>query len=154
MYRDYYCGEPTEDLVNEEITISGWINKRRDHGGLLFIEGSSSSRCGISMKGCDIVVGEDVGHMSAFMAQAGHLVICGNAGAGLGDSIYEAIIYIRGKIHSLGSDAQEEPMREGDYEKVKNLLNQTNINYSPKEFKRIASAKKLYQWNTDAHQEY
>ena len=92
--------------------------------------------------------------MSAFMAQAGHLVICGNAGAGLGDSIYEAIIYIRGKIHSLGSDAQEEPMREGDYEKVKNLLNQTNINYSPKEFKRIASARKLYQWNTDANQEY
>ena len=38
MYRDYYCGEPTEDLVNEEITISGWINKRRDHGGLLFID--------------------------------------------------------------------------------------------------------------------
>ena len=38
MYRDYYCGEPTENLVNKEITISGWINKRRDHGGLLFID--------------------------------------------------------------------------------------------------------------------
>ena len=38
MYRDYYCGDPTENLVNKEITISGWINKRRDHGGLLFID--------------------------------------------------------------------------------------------------------------------
>ena len=38
MYRDYYCGEPTENLVNKEITLSGWINKRRDHGGLLFID--------------------------------------------------------------------------------------------------------------------
>ncbi len=38
MYRDYYCGDPTEKLVNKEITISGWINKRRDHGGLLFID--------------------------------------------------------------------------------------------------------------------
>ena len=38
MYRDHYCGEPTEKLVNKEITISGWINKRRDHGGLLFID--------------------------------------------------------------------------------------------------------------------
>ena len=38
MYRDYYCGEPTENLVNKEITISGWVNKRRDHGGLLFID--------------------------------------------------------------------------------------------------------------------
>ena len=45
-------------------------------------------------------------------------------------------------------------MRENDYEKVKNLLNQTGINYSPKEFKRVASAKKLYQWNVDARQEY
>jgi len=38
LYRDYYCGEPTENLVNKEITISGWVNKRRDHGGLLFID--------------------------------------------------------------------------------------------------------------------
>tara|TARA_B100001245_G_scaffold88020_1_gene63478 strand:+ start:131 stop:1912 length:1782 start_codon:yes stop_codon:yes gene_type:complete len=38
LYRDYYCGDPTEKLVNKEITISGWINKRRDHGGLLFID--------------------------------------------------------------------------------------------------------------------
>jgi aspartyl-tRNA synthetase len=38
LYRDYYCGDPTENLVNKEITISGWINKRRDHGGLLFID--------------------------------------------------------------------------------------------------------------------
>ena len=28
----------TENLVNKEITISGWVNKRRDHGGLLFID--------------------------------------------------------------------------------------------------------------------
>ena len=146
-----------ENIMSGQVWIKGFASQcagASGHGGLLFIEGSSSSRCGISMKGCDIVVGEDVGHMSAFMAQAGHLVICGNAGAGLGDSIYEAIIYIRGKIHSLGSDAQEEPMREHDYEKVKTLLNQTGINYSPKEFKRVASAKKLYQWNVDAHQEY
>ena len=41
------------------------------HGGLLVIDGNASSRCGISMKGIDIVVGGSVGHMSAFMAQAG-----------------------------------------------------------------------------------
>ena len=38
------------------------------HGGLLVIEGDAAARCGISMKGVDIVVGGDVGHMSAFMA--------------------------------------------------------------------------------------
>ena len=66
------------------------------------------------MKGCDIVVGGSVGHVSAFMAQAGRLVVCGDAGAGLGDSLYEAAIYVRGKITSLGADAREEPMAEED----------------------------------------
>ena len=41
------------------------------HGGLLVIEGDSSSRCGISMKGCDIVVGGSVGHMSGVHGAGG-----------------------------------------------------------------------------------
>ncbi len=60
------------------------------HGGLLVIDGDASARCGISMKGISIVVKGSVGHMSAFMAQAGNLVVCGDAGEALGDSIYEA----------------------------------------------------------------
>ena len=46
---------------------------RPARGGLLVIEGDASSRCGISMKGVDIVVRGSVGHMSAFMAQKGRL---------------------------------------------------------------------------------
>jgi glutamate synthase domain-containing protein 3 len=37
----------------------------------LVIERNAVARCGISMKGIDIVVGGDIGHMSAFMGQAG-----------------------------------------------------------------------------------
>ena len=66
-------------------------------GGLVVIEGDASARCGISMKGVDIVVGGSVGHMSAFMAQSGSLVVCGDAGGSLGDSIYEAVLYVQGK---------------------------------------------------------
>ena len=47
----------------------------RPHGGLLVIDGDAAARCGISMKGVDIVVKGSVGHMSAFMAQAGRLVV-------------------------------------------------------------------------------
>jgi glutamate synthase domain-containing protein 3 len=106
------------------------------------------------MKGVDMVVGEDVGHLSAFMAQAGHLVICGNAGASLGDSLYEAVIYVRGTIHSLGADAREEPMTEADQVKLTQLLDRAGINYSSREFKRVASARTLYHWNAEAGQEY
>ena len=37
------------------------------------------------MKGIDIVVKGSVGHLSAFMAQAGNLVVLGDAGDALGD---------------------------------------------------------------------
>ena len=35
------------------------------------------------------------------MAQSGRLVVCGDAGAYLGDSLYEAEIYVRGNVESL-----------------------------------------------------
>ena len=38
------------------------------------------------------------------------MVVCGDAGEALGDSLYEAVIYVRGKIRSLGADARFEPM--------------------------------------------
>lgn len=124
------------------------------HGGLVVIEGDASSRCGISMKGCDIVVGGSVGHFSAFMGQAGNLVVCGDAGPNLGDSLYEATIYVRGKIHSLGADAREEPMQPADHEKVTRLLADAAVERDSHEFKRVASARNLYHWNADARQEY
>jgi glutamate synthase domain-containing protein 3 len=124
------------------------------HGGLVIIEGNASSRCGISMKGCDIVVGGSVGHVSAFMAQAGRLVVCGDAGPGLGDSLYEAVLYVRGRIHSLGADAQEEPLQDSDRTAIGELLRQAGIAADPRDFKRIGSARRLYHWNSEAHQEY
>lgn len=124
------------------------------HGGLLIIDGDASLRCGISLKGADIVVGGSVGSFSGFMAQAGRLLVCGNAGDALGDSLYEAVIYVRGNIKSLGADAQTELMSEVDYQVVGELLNKAGFSYNPKEFKRVASAKQLYHWNADANQEY
>ena len=58
-------------------------------------QGDAAARCGISMKGIDIVVRGSVGHLSGFMAQTGRLVVCGDAGEALGDSIYEARLYVR-----------------------------------------------------------
>jgi aspartyl-tRNA synthetase len=37
-YRTHNCNELTKDNNGEEITLSGWINKKRDHGNLLFID--------------------------------------------------------------------------------------------------------------------
>ena len=37
-YRTHTCGELTKDHNNKEISLSGWINKKRDHGNLLFVD--------------------------------------------------------------------------------------------------------------------
>jgi len=146
-----------ENIMSGNVRVKGHASEcvaASGHGGLVVIEGDASSRCGISMKGCNIVVAGNVGHFSAFMAQAGTLVVCGNAGANLGDSLYETTIYVRGKIHSLGADAQEEEMSEEDYTQLAQLRDAAGVDFDPKEFKRVASARTLYHWNVDARQEY
>ena len=38
LYRTHNCGELNTDHINKDVYISGWINKKRDHGGLLFVD--------------------------------------------------------------------------------------------------------------------
>ena len=146
-----------ENMMSGRVHVHGQASESAGasaRGGLLIIDGDASSRCAISLKGGDVVVGGSVGHFSAFMAQAGNLVICGDAGPNLGDSLYEARIYVRGKIHSLGSDAKIEPMTDRDCETVQRLLDAAGFSQNPREFQCVASARTLYHWNADAHQEY
>lgn len=141
-----------------ENMMSGVVRVRGDasqsagataHGGLLVIEGSASARCGISMKGVDIVVGGDVGHMSAFMGQAGRLVICGDAGDALGDSLYEARIYVAGEVKSLGADCVPKPMRAEHLAELSDLLDRAGIRKDPATFRRYGSARELYHFAVD-----
>lgn len=146
-----------ENMMSGRVEVRGFASGGAGasaHGGLLVIRGDAGLRCGISLKGADIVVGGDVGSFSAFMAQAGRIVICGDAGDGLGDSLYEAVIYVRGTIRSLGADARIEPMGEEDHAAVRELLAKAGLSHSPSDFKRVASARALYHWNADSNQTY
>ena len=120
-------------------------------GGLLRIDGNASSRCGISMKGIDIVVKGSVGHLSAFMGQAGNLVVLGDAGEALGDSIYEARLFVRGKVESLGADCIEKPLDEQHKAGLARLLAGAGLNgaVDPGSFRCYGSARKLYHFHTD-----
>lgn len=36
--RTQYCGQVTEVLVDQSVTVAGWVHRRRDHGGVIFID--------------------------------------------------------------------------------------------------------------------
>lgn len=38
MYRTHYCGDVTEQLDGQTVRVSGWVHRRRDHGGVIFID--------------------------------------------------------------------------------------------------------------------
>jgi len=147
-----------ENMMSGRVHVKGFASNSAGasaHGGLLVIDGNAALRCGISLKGGNIVVGGSVGSFSAFMAQAGRMVVCGDAGDGLGDSLYEAVLYVKGHIKSLGADAQLEPMGAQDLQNVTDLLAQAGMTqHRAADFKRVASKRELYHWNADANQEY
>ncbi len=141
-----------ENMMSGTVVIDGDASQyagATGHGGTLVIKGNASSRCGISMKGIDIIVHGNVGHMSAFMAQSGNLVVCGDAGDALGDSIYEARLFVRGSVKSLGADCIEKEMRPEHLAILADLLDRGGVDADPSEFKRYGSARKLYNFNID-----
>jgi aspartyl-tRNA synthetase len=36
--RSHYCGQVNEKLVGQEVTVAGWVSRRRDHGGVIFVD--------------------------------------------------------------------------------------------------------------------
>ena len=141
-----------ENMMSGTVIVEGDASQyagATGHGGLLVIKGNASSRCGISMKGIDIVVHGNIGHMSAFMAQSGNLVVLGDAGDALGDSCYEAHLFVRGTVKSLGADCIKKEMRPEHIEILKDLLERAGADAKPEEFTRYGSARKLYNFNID-----
>lgn len=141
-----------ENMMSGTVIVEGDASQyagATGNGGLLVIKGNASSRCGISMKGIDIVVHGNIGHMSAFMAQSGNLVVCGDAGEALGDSLYEARLFVRGSVKSLGADCIKKEMRPEHIEILTDLLEKAGCDAMPEEFTRYGSARQLYNFNID-----
>jgi glutamate synthase domain-containing protein 3 len=169
----YYCAgmnKRAHVIVNgnagtglAENMMSGFVHVKGDAsqsvgasgcGGLLVIDGNASARCGIALRGLDIVVKGSVGHMSAFMAQAGRLVVLGDTGDAFGDSLYEAQLYVRGHVKSLGADCVEKEMRDEHRLALSKLLDAAGVKVGVSEFKRYGSARKLYHFHVDNAGQY
>jgi hypothetical protein len=75
--------------------------------------------------------------------------VCGDAGQHLGDSIYEAVLYVQGRVASLGSDCVEKPMTDAHLASLGALLEQAKVDANPRAFRRYGSARQLYHYQVD-----
>jgi methylamine---glutamate N-methyltransferase subunit B len=148
-----------------ENMMSGFVHVHGDasqsagasaHGGMLLIDGNAAARCAISLKGADIVVKGSVGHLSAFMAQAGTLTVFGDTGESLGDSIYEARLYVRGSVASLGADCVEKELRDEHRAELHAKLTAAGVagEVDVASFRRYGSARRLYNFHVDNAADY
>lgn len=143
-----------KNMISGKVHVKGDASQSAGataHGGLLIIDGDASARCGISMKGVDIVVKGSIGPMSAFMAQSGNLVVLGDAGDALGNSIYEARLFVRGQVKSLGADCIEKEMRDEHRRTLRTLLDAAGLDGEVRvdDFRRYGSARGLYNFHVD-----
>ncbi len=147
-----------ENLMSGVVRVEGNASEAAAasaHGGHVFIAGDASLRAGISLKGATLVVAGDIGNVGAFMAQAGTILVGGNAGEALGDSLYEAVIYVNGKIRGLGADARVEEVTEAEVLQLKDLVERSGFSHiDPENVTRVASAKQLYNFDALKSQRY
>ena len=94
-------------------------------------------------------VGGATGALSGFMMQRGRMVVCGNAGKNLGDSMYDGTIYVGGDIQSLGVDAVEVEKTALDDAWLERKLTQYGLlpDKGVAHFRKIVAGKQL--WNYD-----
>ena len=50
-YRTHTCGDLNKDAIGQHVTLAGWVNRRRDHGGLVFLD--IRDRYGVTQIICD-----------------------------------------------------------------------------------------------------
>jgi glutamate synthase domain-containing protein 3 len=118
-------------------------------GGDLVCKGDVGGRTGIDMKGGTILIGGRTGAFSGFMMQRGRMVVLGDAGKNLGDSMYDGIIFVGGKIASLGVDAVPAEMTDLDAAWLTRKLGMYGLEApnGVRNMQKIVAGKQL--WNYD-----
>jgi glutamate synthase domain-containing protein 3 len=80
------------------------------------------------------------------MMQKGRIVVCGDAGDAVADSMYEGAVFVGGEVASLGNDAVIEVPTPEERAALGELLSTYNVP-APAGFKKVVSGRKL--WNFD-----
>ncbi len=115
-------------------------------GGTVVIRGDAAARAGISMKGGCLIIQGNAGYMTGFMAQKGTIIILGDADEALADSMYEAEVFVGGRIAELGNDAVIHEPTPAEQAALTATLGRFALPV-PGSLKKVVAGRKL--WNFD-----
>ncbi|MFP6595295.1 MAG: aspartate--tRNA ligase [Dehalococcoidia bacterium] len=110
MYRDMTCGEPRQTDSGKIITLAGWVHRRRDHGGLTFIDLRDFS--GIMQ----VVFNEDTATDAHTLA---------------GDLRSEWVVQIKGTVQERRAGAENPDLPTGSVELIASELTVLNRSETP-----------------------
>jgi glutamate synthase domain-containing protein 3 len=138
-----------ENMMSGVVVIegnAGSLTGAALRGGDVVVKGRVGARSGIDQKGGTIITLGSAGSMNGFMMQRGRQVICGDVGPGLGDSMYDGIMYVGGKVKSLGIDCVEGEWTDADTEFIERKFRIYGLG-SPPDFQKFVCGKKLYNYD-------
>ena len=138
-----------ENMMSGVVVVegnAGSLTGAAMRGGDLIVKGRLGARTGIDQKGGTILTMGSVGSMTGFMMQRGRQVICEDAGHGLGDSMYDGIIYVGGKVKSLGIDCVPGEWTDADTEFIERKFRIYELG-TPPTFQKFVCGKKLYNYD-------
>jgi glutamate synthase domain-containing protein 3 len=138
-----------ENMMSGVVVIegnAGSLTGAAIRGGDLVVKGRVGARSGIDQKGGTILTLGSAGSMNGFMMQRGRQIICGDVGPGLGDSMYDGIFYVGGKVKSLGVDCVPGEWTDADTEFIERKFRIYDLG-SPPEFQKFVCGKKLYNYD-------
>ncbi len=100
------------------------------------------------MKGGLIAIGGNAGYLTGFIAQKGQMIICGDVGDAVGDSMYESLIYVGGKVSSVGTDARIAEVTEAEKKWLAETTERLKLKVKKgTSWEKIESMKTLYHFD-------
>jgi glutamate synthase domain-containing protein 3 len=125
---------------------AGSLTAAAIRGGDVLVRGRVGARTGIDQKGGTVIVLGDAGSMTGFMMQRGRQILLGDVGPGLGDSMYDGILYVGGKVKALGVDCVPGEWTDADTEFIARKFRIYALG-SPPELQKFVCGKQLYNYD-------
>jgi len=138
-----------ENMMSGSVVVegpAGSLTGAALRGGDLVIKGNVGARTGIDQKGGTIIALGSAGINTGFMMQRGRQIICGDVNDGLGDSMYDGVIYVGGNVASLGVDCVPGEMNDDDVEFINRKFEIYDLG-TPPDLKKFECGKVLHNYD-------